>query len=83
MNQKERIDRAIAVVREIEREVKNGLFPAFDDETLIRHPILCVRYQSSIQNAVHVYCALEASSTMTMSEAAHEFQTAPRITTPG
>lgn len=81
MNQKDRIDRAIAVVRDIERAVKNGLFPAFDEETLIRHPILSVRYQSSIQNAVHVYCALE--STVTAPQVTHDRENRVEIASPG
>jgi hypothetical protein len=64
MPQREKIDRAIAVVQAIEFEVKTRLFPAFDDETLVRHPLISHRFVCCVQNVVDVYCTLQSSKTL-------------------
>lgn len=57
MNREEQIADAIAIVRDIEEEVKSRLFPAWDVADVYGHALTNARYRSAVDNAVQVYCA--------------------------
>lgn len=57
MNREEQIADAIAIVRDIEEEVKSRLFPAWDTADVYGHAATNARYRAAVDNAVRVYCA--------------------------
>lgn len=57
MTRRQKIQDALAIVREIEEEVTNCCFPAWDVDTLNKHPDINVRYREFVNHVVAVYCA--------------------------
>ena len=57
MIRKELIQDALAIVRQIEEEVQHCCFPAYDADTLNKHPDINARYRECVNHVVAVYCA--------------------------